>query len=130
MTIEFTSKLLDAMLLEVEVVHVHIKALLVTGAVVLFGILKQEGCLAHATSALDAYETVVPVNLVHKAATDRGVRVLHKVGVSAEKGFHADLFLTSFNAVMLLVGFLEQQVLISQLLSFGKGSIFLSDCKV
>ena len=36
MTIELTSKLLDAMLLEVEVVHVHIKALLVTGAVVLF----------------------------------------------------------------------------------------------
>ena len=87
--VELTGKLLYATTLEVEVVHVDIKTLLVADVEMLLGILQQECRLAHTTGALDADKTVVPVNLIHKAATDGSIDMLYKVFVSAEKGFHA-----------------------------------------
>ena len=53
--LEFVGKLDDAVPREVEVVHVDEEAGAV-GAEFFLGILEQEGCLAHATGALDADE--------------------------------------------------------------------------
>ena len=57
-------------------------------AVLLLGILKQEGGLSHAAHSLDTNQPVIPVNLVHKVATYRGIGMLYKIGVCAEKCFH------------------------------------------
>ena len=99
MAVELPGKLLDAMLLEIEVVHVHIEALAVARAKVLVGVLKEEGGFSHTTSALDAYQAGIPVYLVHQVATNWRGGVLHKVGVSAEKGFHIGRLVFSFMAV-------------------------------
>ena len=85
---ELAGKLYDAVSGKVEVVHVDEEAGAV-GAKLLFGILQQEGGLAHATSSLDADKAVVPVNLIHEVAPDGSVRVLYKISVCAIKCFHA-----------------------------------------
>ena len=85
--LEGIGKLHDAVSREVEVVHVDEQARAVC-AELFFGILQQEGRLAHATRAFDADEAVAPVYLVHQVAADGSIGVFHQVGVSAVKCFH------------------------------------------
>ena len=42
-----------------------------------FGVLQQKCGFADATCSFDADHAVIPVNLVHQSATDRGVCMLH-----------------------------------------------------
>ena len=74
---------------EEEVVHVDVKALTVAQLEVFLGILQQERSLAHAPCALNAYQAVVPVNLVHQQPTDRRIDVLHQVAMCSEECLHA-----------------------------------------
>ena len=92
--------------------------MLVAGVEMLLRILKQESGLAHATCALDAYQAVVPVYLLHKASTDWGISVFHQVGVSAEKSLHAVLL------------FFERVCHPLKSLILGKDNMFFSNCKV
>jgi len=57
----------------------------------LLGVLEEEGGLAHTTGAPYSYHTAAPINLVHQQTPHRGIGMLHKIGVSAEKGFHLHL---------------------------------------
>ena len=77
MAVEFASKVADSASLEVEVVHVDVKALAVASVEMLLCVLKEERSLANASGPLDANEPVVPVNLIHKGATNRSIGVFH-----------------------------------------------------
>ena len=117
--VELGGKLLYAIFLEEEIVEIHIQALTVAYVEMLFRILKQEGGLAHTTGALDADQTVVPVDLVHQTTSYRSTSVLYKVRVSAKEGIHS-LFFDLF--------FLRKRLL--QVYIDCKDSIFLCICKV
>jgi hypothetical protein len=59
----------------------------------LFGILQQEGGFAYSARAFNTNHSVVPVNLIHKGATNRGIGMLNEVSMRSKKSFHpADLF--------------------------------------
>lgn len=92
--VKFGGEFGDAFALEIEVVHVDIKAFPFLYPEVFFGVLQQEGRFSHTACTFDTDETVVPVNLVHKGATDRGVGVLHQIGMCSEKRLHL-LFYTT-----------------------------------
>ena len=76
------------MTLEEEVVHVYIQALPVIFSELLLGILQQECCLANTACALDAYQAVVPVNLVHKGTTNWCVCMLYEIRMGPVECFH------------------------------------------
>ena len=90
LTVELAGKLLNTFLLKIEVVHIHIEALLVASVEIVLRILKQECGLAHTAGALDADETVVPIDLIHQATPDRSMGMLYQIGMCAEKGLHSD----------------------------------------
>ena len=85
---ELACKVGNTTTLEVEVIQIDIQARTIATEALL-GILQQEGCLAHATRALDAYQAGIPIYLVHQIATDKGgTDVLYQVIVCAIKDFH------------------------------------------
>ena len=88
LTDKFSGKVGDATPLEIEVVHVDIQTFMVVATEMLFGVLQQERRLSHTSCALNANEPVGPVNLVHKDASNRGIGVVHQVGMCAKEGFH------------------------------------------
>lgn len=82
---KLTRKVGNAVALKVEVVHVDIQALTVILAELLFGVLEQEGCLSYAPRTLDAYQPVVPVDIIHQPTTHRCVRMLDEIGMRAKE---------------------------------------------
>lgn len=91
-TLELPGKVCQAVGREIEIVHVDKEAGTV-GPELLLGILQQESRLAHSARSLDADEPVVPVNLVHEVAADRGIGMLHKIGVCTVEYFHGASFM-------------------------------------
>ena len=88
MVIELSCKVGNAVALKIEVVHVDIQTLAVIDIKLLLGILEQEGGLSDTSRTLDADETVAPVDLIHKGATDWCVGMLHEISVRSEKSLH------------------------------------------
>lgn len=76
---KLASKLVEALALETEVVHVDVEATAIAHAETLLGILKQEGGLAYPTASLDADEAVTPVYFVHQCPTHRCMRMLEQI---------------------------------------------------
>ena len=91
MMIELSCKVGNAVTLEVKVVHVDVQTLTVADIEILLGILKEECGLSYTSGALDAYEPVVPVNLVHESTANRCIDMLYKVSMCPEKSFHLPL---------------------------------------
>ena len=91
--IELTCKFGNAVPLEEEVVHVDIQTLLVGYIKTLLGVLQQESGLANAARTFNTNHAVVPIDLIHQGATNRGIGMLNEVSMRSKKCFHpADLF--------------------------------------
>ena len=103
MMIELSGKVGNAVSLEVEVVHVDVQTLTVADIEVLLGILEEECGLSNTSGALNAYEPVVPVDLVHESTANRCIDMLYEVSMCPEKSFHLPLncFLTCKSAAKL-----------------------------
>jgi len=86
--VEVARKVGDASTLEVEVVHVDIEALAILEREILLGILQEEGRLPYSTRALNAYQTAVPINLIHQQTTNRSIHMLDEIAVGAKECFH------------------------------------------
>lgn len=84
---EIAGKISNAVAMKIEVVHIHVQTRAVTDTELLLGILQQEGRLPYPSRTFNADKAVVPVDLIHKGATDRGVRMLQEVVMSSEEGF-------------------------------------------
>jgi hypothetical protein len=78
---KLTRKVGNAVALEVEVVHVDIQAFTVILTELLLGVLEQEGRLSYASRTLDAYQPVIPVDVVHQPTAHRCVRMLDEIGM-------------------------------------------------
>lgn len=69
---------------KIKVVHVDVQTGRV-GAELFLGVLQQESCLAYTSRALDADQSVVPVDLVHQAPANGGIGMLHQIAVCPVK---------------------------------------------
>ena len=87
-TIKFASEVCYTSALEVKVVHIYIKALAISSAIALFGILQEEGRFTYASRTLDADEAVVPINFIHETTTHWGIYMLHQVSMRAKECVH------------------------------------------
>ena len=86
--IEFRSEFRDAFTLKIEVVHINIETVAVFYSEMLFGILQKERGFAYSSGTFNADKTVIPIDLVHKGATNRSVGMFHQVGMCSEESFH------------------------------------------
>ena len=88
-------KVCDSSALEIEIVHIHIQALAVSRAKVLFGILEKECRLAYTACSLNANHTVAPVYFVHQGASYWCVRMLYEVCMCSEECFFHEFNIVS-----------------------------------
>jgi hypothetical protein len=88
---KFLGEIDDVVLCEVKMVQVDVQTGTI-GAEFLPGIFEQEGGLAHAATALDAYESVVPVDFIHQLPPNMRVNMFHQIFVGAVEPFHNQMY--------------------------------------
>ena len=75
-THELAGKLVQRMTLKIKMVHIDIETTTVAHAKMFTGVLKQECGFSHSPAALDSYQTVAPIDLIHQRAPYGGTQVL------------------------------------------------------